>query len=114
MTAGEFRAGLLRLAVVLVAILLGVLSLAAVLYAAGEASFRVALASGFGVASLLPLVGGIAAYLGSGPIRREGSALRGQSLLRRAGEDERREREHLAAGLLALGSALFLCAMVVG
>jgi hypothetical protein len=111
MTRAELIAGFRRLALIVLALLALVLLAAAGAVAAFGGSFRSRLGGALAIVALLLMFGGIGTYLRAGPLRREGPPLHGTYRVVEA--DERRSAEFAAGGLLALGIALFVLALVV-
>ncbi len=111
MTRPEFRAGLVRLALVIVGLVAAALVIALVLVAAGR-GFRLALAAGLGVVALPLLV--VAAIIGASSRRhtRDGKILVG--VRRELEPDEASQRDLTALGAAALGLAFGVASLTLG
>jgi hypothetical protein len=97
-----------RLAVLLVLIVLAAVGLGLIVWQASDLELRRALANGFAIVGALVLVFALGSWMRTGPLRREGLGAR------LAQEDERREYERMALGLVAVGLALFGAALLLG
>jgi hypothetical protein len=111
-TREEWRAGFLRLGLGLLAVAFLACAISTIFWAAGTPPRR-ALASGVGLTAVFPLLGGVVVWMSSGPFVRVGPPVVGHGY-RRASEDERMEKEKLAAGLIGLGVVLFACTLALG
>ncbi len=104
LTRDEWRAGLRRLAIALVVLVVVIMSLSACLAVFGDASW----ATAFSVATALPaivlLLGGAGSHVRSNAKVRLNARRRSPEELRA----ERRSNDALSAGMLALGVVLFV------
>lgn len=112
MTREEWRQGLVRLTIAFAGTLAAVALLALLLWSSRGGSYRGALSTSLSLGALVPMLGGVGVYLGSGPVAREGHPLTGR--MRVVDGAERQERERLAAGLIAFGAVLLAAAVVTG
>jgi len=108
LTREELRAGFVRLGAILAALLLTSVAIGVVLASADGTSFRRGLANALAIVAGVVLVFALASWMRTGPLRREGFDAR------LAEEDERRESERLALGLIAIGVCLFGAALLIG
>jgi hypothetical protein len=108
LTRAELRAGLLRLAVILTLLVLSATAAGVLIAHVDGTSVRRGIANGFAIVGALVLVFGLVSWTRSGPLRREGLGAR------LAEADERREAERIAIGLIGIGIALFLAALLLG
>lgn len=111
MTPEEWRAGLIRLGVVIVLLVLAVLGVAALL-AEGGRPFGRALGAVLGGAAVLLLICGVAAHSRTRPLERVGRPGVGEPRLRDAAT--RRESERIALGLVVLGLVCGGLALLLG
>ena len=108
LTREELRAGFLRLGVILAALLVSAVAIGAVLASADGTSFRRGLANALAIVAAVVLVFALASWMRTGPLRREGLGAR------LAEDNERRESERLALGLVGIGVGLFVAALLIG
>lgn len=112
MTRDEWRGGAVRLVALLVGLAVAAVAVAALLYAVQGGPFRIRLAAGLGVVAIPLLAIGIVVGSSARAVVREGGFVaRG---VRHTDPAERRERELLGFGLLALGFAFGAAAAFVG
>ena len=105
LTRAELLAGLARLAVVLVLLLALGVGIGLVLARAGDGDTRKGIANGLTLVGAAVLVFAAASWLRTGPLRREGLRARF------ADQEERRDSERLALGLVGIGAFLFVVAL---
>lgn len=103
----ERRAGFKRLGLIVVGLVAAALLLSLVFAGFGARGARAA-AAGTGVVGVGLVLGGVLAFGRTGPVRRTAGTLQ------RASVEERKEAERLALGLLALGVAFSIMALVLG
>jgi hypothetical protein len=107
LTREEFLAGLLRLAAVLVLLLALGVALGVLLASSGDGDTRRGIANGLTLVGAGVLIFAAASWLHTGPLRRDGWRAR------IAEQDERRDSERLALGLVAIGAFLFVLAFLL-
>lgn len=107
LSSAERQAGIRRSGAIACGLVLVSLVVSAVFALLGT-DYRSALAAGAGLVGILLVVGGVAAFSRTGAIRRTRGALVPASA------EERREAELLAAGLLGVGIAFSVLALVLG
>ncbi len=119
MRRAEVREGLRRLALIIGVTVAAIVSLALVIWLGKGGSFRLDLANVLTIAAAMSMLLGVVAFLGTGGVasQRAPRGATGAPTLRRQprlrSHEERREREWLAAGLLAFGVLLYLCSLAV-
>jgi hypothetical protein len=107
LTREEFLAGLVRLAVVLVLLFAVGVAIGLLLASSGNGDTRSGIANGLTLVGACILVFAVGSWLHTGPLRREGMRPR------LAAEEERRDSERLALGLVGIGVLLFVVALLL-
>jgi hypothetical protein len=112
MTRDELRAGVIRLALVLLLAFATPFLAALVIWAAKGGSYRDRAAFVFSIAALFPLVLGLLVFISTRPTIRERQP-EGPPVVRRRTRAELRANELLAGGLTLLGVLMFMVALLL-
>lgn len=112
MTPEEFRAGMVRLGLVIGASVVLVIAAGVGLWAYGGGELAQAIAATFALAGALLTLAGAVAGLATGRVGMDREP--GKRTPRYRPKEERRQREVLAFGLIGAGVASFLVSLVLG